>query len=288
MTAVSLRLNGPRRPLARSTVRRIAIGVFALFMLYPLFWMLASSFKPENQIFSSTSPLPLHGATLAGYRSGWTALGLPFWTYFLNSGIICLFCVVGNLLSCSLTAFAFARLRFPGRGLIFALMLGTIMLPFHAMVVPQFIMFRVLNWTDTYLPLIVPKFFAVDAFFIFLMVQFMRTLPRELDESAVIDGCGPFAVYRRIILPLCIPALATTAIFTFIFTYNDFFSQLLYISSTDKFTVPLALSAFVSAKATSNYGGLLAMSTLALVPVIALFIAFQRFLLEGIATSGLR
>lgn len=287
MTVIAGRIGG-RRKLTRRAMSRISIGIFAILMLYPLIWMVGSSFKPENQIFSSVSPLPFHGFTLSGYRVGWSALGSPFWIYFVNSGIICLFSIVGNLLSCSLTAFAFARLRFPGRGLMFALMLGTIMLPFHALIVPQFILFRTLNWTDTYLPLIVPKFFAVDAFFVFLMVQFMRSLPRELDESATIDGCGPFAIYWRIILPLCVPALATAAVFTFIFTYNDFFSQLLYISSTNKFTVPLALSAFVSAKATSNYSGLLAMSTLALAPVIALFIAFQRFLLEGIATTGLK
>lgn len=287
-TGVVTSANTQKKRRGRPLARHIALVAFGLLMIYPLVWIVGSSFKPANEIFSTAIPFPLHGANIQGYISGWTALGTPFWVYFLNSFLICALSVVGNIFSCSFAAFAFARLEFRLRKLMFVVMMGTIMLPFHVLVVPQFILFRTLNWTDTYIPLVLPKFLAVDAFFIFLLLQFMRGIPRELDEAATIDGCGPFGVYWRIMMPLCLPGLATTAIFTIIFTYNDFFSQLLYISDTSKFTVPLALSTFVDSKATSNYSGLLAMSTLALIPVIAIFIAFQRLLVEGIATTGIK
>jgi multiple sugar transport system permease protein len=274
-----------RRP--RTVARNVALLVGAAVMIYPLAWMLGSSFKPAGDIFGTANPVP-DEVDLEGYTSGWSALGEPFSRYFLNSLIICAGAVVGNLFSCSLAAFAFARLRFRLRAKLFAVMLGTIMLPFHVLIVPQFVLFRELGWVNTLLPLISPKFLAVDAFFIFLLVQFMRSIPVELDEAAALDGCGPFGLYWRIIMPMCLPALATTAIFTFIFTYNDFFSQLLYLSDVRQFTVPMALRAFVDTTATSNYNGLLAMSVLALLPVLGFFIAFQRLLVEGIATTGIK
>lgn len=272
----------------RAILRNLLLAAGGLIMLYPLLWMLGSSFKPSGDIFGDPNPIPTSGFSLQGYVSGWTALGYPFWRYFLNSFIICVFSVIGNLFSCSLAAYAFSRLEFRLRSKMFALMMGTIMLPFHVLVVPQFVLFRTLGWVNTFIPLILPKFLAVDAFFIFLLVQFMRGIPRELDEAGQIDGCGPFGLYWRIMMPLCTPALATTAIFTFIFTYNDFFSQLLYLSDTAQFTVPMALRSFVDNTATSNYSGLLAMSTLALLPVIGFFIIFQRLLVEGIATTGIK
>jgi multiple sugar transport system permease protein len=276
------------KPLWRRIVKHAVLVLGAVLMIYPLLWMFGSSFKPESQILGTANPFPGKGASLKGYISGWSALGYPFWRYFLNSFVICALCIVGNLLSCSLAAFAFARLEFRFKGKMFAIMMGTIILPFHVLVVPQFVLFRTMGMVDTILPLVVPKFLAVDAFFIFLMIQFMRNVPRELDEAAALDGCGPLGLYWRIMMPLCLPALATTAIFTFIFTYNDFFSQLLYLSDTSKFTVPLALRSFIDNTATSNYAGLLAMSTLALLPVIGFFLVFQKLLVEGIATTGIK
>jgi multiple sugar transport system permease protein len=173
---------------------------------------------------------------------------------------------VGNLFSCTLAAFAFARLRFALRRLWFALMLGTILLPFHVTIVPQYVLFHQLGWINTLLPLVVPKFLAVDAFFVFLLVQFIRTVRRELDEAAEIDGCGSFRLFYLIILPLIVPALATTAVFTFIWTWNDFFAQLLYLKGIDSFTVPVALRAFLDTTGVQQPGQLFAMSVLALVP----------------------
>ncbi|GIQ66517.1 hypothetical protein PACILC2_50850 [Paenibacillus cisolokensis] len=167
-------------------------------------------------------------------------------------------------------------------------MLMTLMLPFHVTVIPQYIMFNRFGWINTYLPLTVPKFFAVEAFFVFLIVQFIRSLPKELDQAAKIDGCGPIRMYGYLIVPLTLPALITTAIFTFIWTWNDFFSQLLYISGIQLYTVALGLRMFTDSSGESSWGALFAMSILTLVPVFVMFIFAQRYLIEGIAAGGIK
>jgi multiple sugar transport system permease protein len=192
------------------------------------------------------------------------------------------------VIACTLTAYAFARLEFRGKKVFFGIMLGSIMLPAHALLIPQYVLFFHLDWVNTYLPLVVPKFLATDAFFIFLMVQFIRTIPRTLDEAAMIDGCGKVRIFSRIILPLTGPVLITTAIFTFIWTYNDFFAQLIYLSYPSSETVPVALRRFVDATGDSSYGQLLAMSVLSLVPTFIVFLLAQRRIVEGIATTGLK
>jgi multiple sugar transport system permease protein len=257
-------------------------------MLYPLAWMISASFKTGPEIFHSVSLLPQE-PTLDNYASGWTALRSPFSVFFINSVILCAVAVVGNVASCTLAAFAFARLRFPLRRVLFGVMLLTIMLPFHATIVPQFVLFQRLGWVGTILPIVAPKFLAVDAFFVFLLVQFIRSIPTSLDDAAKIDGCGPFRLFFWVILPLLTPALATTAIFTFIFTWNDFFSQLLYLgNSVQSYTVPVALRAFIDATSQSSWGQTLAMSLLSLLPIVGFFLAFQRLLVEGISTTGFK
>jgi multiple sugar transport system permease protein len=196
--------------------------------------------------------------------------------------------VVGNLFACSLAAYAFARMQFPFRKLLFALMLMTIMLPFHVTIVPQYIVFHHLGWVNTFYPLLVPKFLAVEGFFVFLLVQFIRGLPRELDDAAEVDGCGPFGVYWRIILPLMKPGLAVVAIFTFIWTWNDFFAPLLYLTSPQNYTVPLGLQSFLDATGESSWGAMFAMNILSLVPIFAIFLFAQKYLIRGIATTGLK
>jgi len=213
---------------------------------------------------------------------------VSFGRFFLNSLTISLLSVIGNVFSCSLAAYAVARLKFPGRNFWFALMLGTMMLPYHVTLIPQYVLFLNLDWVDTFLPLVVPKFLAADAFFIFLLVQFFRTIPRELDEAALIDGAGPWVIYWKVILPLSLPALATAAIFTFIWTWDDFFGPLVYLNDMGSYTVQLGLRAFVDSSGKSDWGALFAMSTLTLLPVFAFFVFFQRLLIQGIATTGLR
>jgi len=259
----------------------------ALVMLYPLVWMAAGSLKTTDEIFSGVGLLPRQ-PSLDNYTSGWTALGIDFGHFFVNSFIVSLAAVAGNTISCSMAAYAFARLRFRFKRLWFALMLVSIMLPIHVLIIPQYTLFHGLGWVDTFLPLTVPKFLAVDGFFIFLMVQFIRGLPTELDDAARIDGCGPVQIYLRIILPLMAPALVTTAIFTFIWTWDDFFSQLVYLSDVDHYTVPMALRAFLDSSGDSSWGAMFAMATLSLIPVLVFFLVFQRRITEGISTTGLK
>jgi len=272
--------------------RRAGWGVYAVLvsgavlMIYPFVWMVLSSFRSDSEIFSSSAALPT-SLDLTNYIEGWTSANPSFTRYFINSFAICLGAVIGNVLACSLTAFAFARLRFPLKGVLFTIMLLTLMLPSHALLIPQYVLYVRLDWVNTYLPLIVPKFLATDAFFIFLMIQFIRTIPRELDEAATIDGCSTFQLFRHIIFPLMRPAIITTIIFTFIWTYNDFFSQLIYLTSPQSLTVPVALRSLVDSSG-GAYAQLLAMSVLSLVPTFVVFLVFQRRLVEGISTSGLK
>jgi multiple sugar transport system permease protein len=285
-TAPAAATPAPRTRIRR-LVKHVALVAFGLLLLYPLIWMLSSSFKPTELIFSDSSLWPSE-FTLSNYTEGWNALRIPFSTFFLNSLIVAVGSIVGNLVACSLAAYAFARLNFKFRKLWFAIMLATIMLPQHVVLIPQYVLFSELNWIDTFWPLIVPKFLATDAFFIFLMVQFIRTLPRELDDAAKIDGCGWWGIYWRVILPLTMPALATTAIFTFIWTWNDFLSPLIYLSTPDNYTVPLALRAFMDAEGESSWGPLFAMSILSLGPIFGFFLAAQKYLVRGVATTGLK
>jgi multiple sugar transport system permease protein len=263
----------------------IAIG---LIMLYPLLWMISSSLKQSTEIFQSISFLP-STVTFENYIQGWQGTsGYSFDTFFANTFLIVGLSIVGNVLSCSMAAFAFARLEFTFRKIFFAIMLITMMLPFHVTVIPQYIMFNKLEWINTYWPLILPKFLAVEGFFIFLMVQFIRSIPRELDEAAEMDGCGPIRKYAFLIMPLALPAVISTTIFTFIWTWNDFFGQLLYISEISKFTVALGLRMFLDSMGNNSWGALFAMSTLSLIPLFAIFIFFQKYLIEGITSGGLK
>lgn len=271
----------------RSLVAHVLLISASILMLYPLLWMLASSVRPENEIFTSASLWPSEWS-LDAYVRGWNGLRVSFSTFFLNSFVIAFLAVAGNLMTCSLAAFAFARLQFGGRNFWFALMLMTLMLPYQVTLIPQYVLFRNLGWVDTILPLVAPKFLAVDAFFIFLMVQFFRGIPRELDEAAQMDGCSPWRIYWKIMLPLSLPVMTTAAIFTFIWTWDDFFGPLIYLNQMGQYTVMLGLRTFVDSTGESDYGGLFAMSVLSLVPIFLFFLFFQRMLIEGIATTGMK
>ncbi|HET7717721.1 MAG TPA: carbohydrate ABC transporter permease [Bauldia sp.] len=272
----------------RSVLRHAVLIVAAFGMLYPLLWMVGSSFKPEQLIFSDPGLIPSEW-DWSNYASGWNALRVSFTTFYTNSFIIAGLAVIGNLIACSLTAYAFARLEFRFKWFWFALMLGTLMLPYHVTLVPQYVLFLNLGWVNSFLPLVVPKFLAVDAFFIFLMVQFFRGIPREIDEAAIMDGCGPWRIYWRIMLPLSLPVLATAAIFSFIWTYDDFLPPLIYLNDMRQYTVPLALRAFIdSSGGESLYGEMFAMSVLSLVPVFIVFLAFQRLIIRGVTVGALK
>ncbi|MFE2449084.1 carbohydrate ABC transporter permease [Streptomyces melanosporofaciens] len=264
-----------------------ALAVLAV-ILYPVVWVIGGSFKPGDQIIGSLQLLPTDPITDNYRRLGDGIADVPISTFFTNSLLMAGGSVIGVLFSCSLAAYAFARIRFAGRDALFTLMISTLLLPFQVLIIPQYILFQKLDLINTYVPLLLGKYLAADAFFVFLLVQFMRGLPRELDEAARLDGCGHLRIYWNIVLPLCRPALITSAIFTFIWSWNDFIGPLLYLNEPDKYTVSLGLKLFIDQDSVADYGGMVAMSLVALLPVLLFFLAFQRYLVEGAATSGLK
>ncbi|WP_254549964.1 carbohydrate ABC transporter permease [Catellatospora tritici] len=272
------------RSLSRVAMLLLVLAV----VLYPLIWVLGSALKSPTEITSNQSIWP-EEVTWGNFTVGWGYIpGVSFGRFFWNSFLIAGASVLANCVSCLLTAYAFARLKFFGRRVWFGLMIVTLLLPGHVLIIPQYVMFHEFGWVDTPLPLIVPKLLATEAFFVFLMVQFMRGIPRELDDAAKIDGSGPYRIFWHVIAPLARPALITTAIFSFIWTWNDFFAQLVYLPSVPSYTVPVALRLFVDSSGQTSLGPMLAMSVLSLLPVFLFFLAFQRFLVQGISTSGLK
>jgi len=261
---------------------------FGFIMLYPLLWMLASSFKPADQIFSGNvlSLVPAR-PIIDNYVQGWAGFGgISFLTFFRNT---LLYAGVGTVLVVSasaLTAYGFARLRFVGRRVWFTMMLVTLMLPIQVQVVPEYILFSKLGMVNTFWPLLLPRI-GGQAFFIFMIMQFIRGIPRELDDAAAIDGCNEFAIFWRVMVPLISPALVTAAIFSFYFTWGDFLTPLIYLNDPKLYTISVALRTFADPSSVTNWGAIFAMGTLALIPVFVVFIFFQRYLVEGISTAGL-
>ena len=282
-------MNKKNNTFIRHSLTHIFIITLGLLMIYPILWMIVSAFKPNNMIFSDPGLIP-KAVTIENFITGWKGYaGVTFGKFFINSLFMCAAAVLGNLIACTMAAYAFARLDFVGRKFWFAVMLVTLMLPGHVTIVPRYILFNTFGWVGTYLPIIVPKFLATDAFFVFLLVQFMRSLPKEMEEAAIIDGCGKWGVLLRIIVPLAMPALVTTALFTFLWTWDDFFNHLLYLTNPQIYSVSRALRTFVGdSGAVSNWGGALAMSTLSLLPSFILFFALQKYFVRGISTTGLK
>lgn len=281
-------MNKKTKDTLKSLLTNFIIIVLGLGMLYPILWLIAASFKPSNIIFSDPSLFP-KVFTLDNYRRGWAGIGIVgFGTFFRNSFTLCLLSAAANAIFCSLTAYAFARLKFVGKRFWFAIMMITLMLPSHVTTIPRYIIFRSFGWVNTFLPIVIPKFFATDAFFIFLLVQFIRGLPKDIDDSALIDGCGKFGIYTRIIMPLTLPALITTVLFTFLWTWDDFFNQLLYLTSPDRYTVPMGLRLFLDSSGMSYWGPMFAMSVLSLIPAFTLFFSLQKYFVRGIATTGIK
>ncbi|BCW37543.1 sugar ABC transporter permease [Arthrobacter sp. StoSoilA2] len=274
-------------------IKSIIFHIVALALvgvvLYPALWMVASSFKPNSEIGGSTTQLWSNNFSFDNFVTAMDGIGgVSTLTFFTNSLILAVGAVVGTVLSASISAYAFARINFPGRGLFFGMMIATLLLPFHVVIIPQYIVFQQLGLVDTYVPLLIGKFLAADAFFVFLMVQFMRGLPAELDEAARIDGAGHVRIFGSIMLPLMKPALISTSIFSFIWSWNDFLGPLLYLNTPEKYPLPLALRLFVDQTQSSDYGAMIAMSVLALLPVLVFFLVFQRYIVEGVSTQGLK
>ena len=266
----------------------ILLLVLGIFMLYPILWLVSSTLKPNVDIFTTTSLIP-KDPTLSAYISGWKTSGpQTYATYFMNTFMLVGPTVLFTLLSSLVVAYGFARFRFRFKKILFALMLSSLMLPNEVLLIPRYIFFNKLGWINSYLPIIIPSIFATYSFFIFLMVQFIRTLPKELDEAAIMDGCNSFRRLINIILPLCKPAIISVTIFQFVWRWNDYLNVLVYINSTSKFPLSLALRMNLDTTDTIMWGNTLAMVTLAIVPPTIVFFLCQRYFVEGIATTGIK
>ena len=273
----------------KSTIFHIVALALTAVVLYPGVWMIASSFKPNSEIGGANTSLWSNNFSFDNFVTAMDGIGgVTTLQFFTNSLILAIGAVVGTILSASVSAYAFARIKFPGRSVLFGMMIATLLLPFHVVIIPQYIVFQQLGLVDTYIPLLIGKFLAADAFFVFLMVQFMRNLPAELDEAARIDGAGHVRIFTSIMLPLMKPALISTSIFSFIWSWNDFLGPLLYLNTPEKYPLPLALRLFVDQTQSSDYGAMIAMSVLALLPVLIFFLVFQRYIVEGVSTQGLK
>ena len=278
-----------RKKLAWKIVYHILVTAFGLVMIYPLVWMIMSSFKETNTIFTTASSLIPETFTLDNYINGWKGFAkITFGTFFKNSAFIAVIATIGTVISSSLVAFGLSRCRFRGRRLLFGAVLLTMMVPAQVLMVPQYLWYQKLGWVGTYMPLIVPYCFAIQGFFVYLMYNFIEAIPKELDEAAKIDGCSYFGIYARIATPLMVPSLVTAGIFSFIWRWDDFMSALLYINDAEKYPVCLALKLFTDPGSTSDYGAMFAMSALSILPVLLIFVFFQKYLVEGISTSGLK
>lgn len=264
------------------------VTLIAFFMIYPALWMLSSSFKQHWEIFSDVLNLIPKEPNFNNYKEGWQGFGgITFATFFKNSFIIAGLNTLGTIISSTLVAYGLARIPFPGRRIIFITVILTLMLPMQVQIVPRYVLFTKLGWINTFKPLIVPAFLG-GPFFIFMVMQFIRGIPKELDESAFIDGADRFRIFYHIILPNLKPVVTTAAIFAFYWSWNDFMGPLVYINSPEKYPVSVALRAFSDPSAVTNWGAVFAMSTLSLIPVLVIFVFFQKYIVQGVTTSGLR
>ena len=273
---------------AQTLVRTTVLMAVAVVMLYPLLWLVGASFKSNVQIFSEVGFWPTQ-FDFSAYAKGWkTSTEYTFATYFLNSFLITIPRIIVTVISCVLVAYAFARFEFWGKKFLFSIMVGTMMLPLIVLRLPQYLMFKELGWLDTYWPLILPSAFATDTFFVFMLVQFLRGIPRDMEEAAVIDGCNALQLLWHIIVPLLKPAIISVIVFQFIWTMNDFMGPLIYLASVEKYPVSLALKMSIGATEEVEWANVIAISVVALIPSVAVFFAAQRHFIEGAASSGIK
>lgn len=266
----------------------LLLGLFGVIMVYPIIWMFFATFKTNNEIYGSLKLLP-SSFSLDSYISGWKGTGrIGYSKFFLNTFKMVFPTVLFTLASCSIVAYGFARFRFPMRKPLFMVLIATLMLPNSVIIIPRYMLFNSFGWLDSYLPFYMPALFACFPFFIFMMVQFFRGMPRELDESAWIDGCNTFQVFTQILLPLMKPALFSAGLFQFLWTWNDYFNSLIFINSVDKYPLSLGLRMSLDLESNVAWSNVLAMAFVSTLPLILLFFLAQKYFVEGIATTGIK
>ena len=280
------------RKTTKKTVKTIlsylVIAVIGLVLLYPILWMFFAAFKTNDEIFGSTKLLATH-YSFQNFIDGWRGSGtMTYAVYFWNTFRLVIPVTLLTLVSSTLVAYGFARFNFPFKKALFSLLIATLMLPNAVIIIPRYTLFAKFGWIDTYIPFYALAALACYPFFIFMLVQFLRGIPRDLDESAYIDGCGTFRTLMQIILPLMKPSLFSAALFQFMWTYNDYFNSLIFVNSGKKYTVSLALRLSLDSESVINWGKIMATSFVVVLPLILLFFMAQKYFVEGIATSGLK
>lgn len=272
----------------KAALSYLVIAVIGLLLLYPILWMFFAAFKTNDEIFGSTRLLASH-YSFKNFIEGWKGSGtMSYAVYFWNTFLLVVPVTLLTLVSSTFVAYGFARFQFPFKKALFSLLIATLMLPNAVIIIPRYTLFAKFGWIDTYIPFYALAALACYPFFIFMLVQFLRGIPRELDESAYIDGCGTFRTLMQIILPLMKPSLFSAALFQFMWTYNDYFNSLIFINSGKKYTVSLALRLSLDSESVINWGKIMATSFVVVLPLILLFFMAQKYFVEGIATSGLK
>ena len=277
-----------RKRRTKEAAFHICCILLLIVMLYPIVWLAFSSFKNNTEIFGSAAEIFPKRWTLENFKNGWKGFGgTSFATFFKNSFIVSVGATVLSVFGSVFVAYGFARINFRGRGFWFACMIMTLMLPVQVLMIPQYMLFSKLKWINTYYPLIIP-YLGGYAFFIYLDVQFLRGIPKELDEAARIDGCNELMIFSRIMMPLTKSAMVTSAIFSFYWRWEDFVGPLLYLKKPKFYTVSVALKLFSDPNSVTDWGAMFAMSFLSLIPAFVVFLFFQKYIVEGISTSGLK
>lgn len=280
-----------RMYLKNNIWRHIILIAVGFVLVYPVLFMLFAAFKDSNEVFTSLSIFP-RVYHWENFRNGWsagTSGSITFTNYFINTFMLVIPVVLLTVISCTLVAFGFTRFNFPGKKVLFPVMLSTLMLPNTVIIIPRFMLFKGLGWLDTYMPFYVPALFACYPFFIFMIIQFLRNIPISLDESAKIDGCSSLRTLWSIIVPLLKPAIFSAGLFQFLWTWNDFYNQLIFINKPKKFTIALGLRlAIDSSTETVMWNEVMAMSVCSIIPLFLLFFFCQKYFVEGMASSGIK
>lgn len=266
----------------------LIIAVVGTVLLYPIIWMFFAAFKTNDEIYGSVRLLPAE-FSFKYFIEGWKGTGKTTYTqFFANTFLLVLPTTFLTVASSGLVAYGFARFRFPGKKILFGILIATLMLPNSVIIIPRYSLYNSFGWVNTYLPFYAPAVLACYPFFTYMLIQFLRGLPKELDESAYMDGCGTLRTFTQVLLPLMKPALFSAGLFQFLWTYNDYFNSLIFINSVRKYPVSLALRMSLDAESVVQWGKVMAMAFVTVLPVMILFFAAQKYFVEGIATSGLK
>ena len=273
---------------AGSVMDYIIIIVIGFILLYPIIWMTFAAFKTNTEIFGSIKLLPSQ-FSFDNFIQGWKGTGdITYTKFFINTFLLVIPTTLLTVLSATLVAYGFTRFNFPFKKFFFTLLIVMMMLPGAVVIVPRYMLFNQFKWIDSYLPFYAPALLCCNSFFPYMIIQFLRGVPRELDESAYMDGCGTFKTLTSILLPLMKPALFSAGLFQFLWTYNDYFNSLIFINSVKKFPISLAVRMSLDSESVVQWGKIMAMAFVAVLPVMLLFFACQKYFVEGIATSGMK